>query len=185
MARPLSPASLSTLASSPVASPASPVPGTTPLTPLVTVLAQVADFRQAQGKRHPLVAGALWALALACAAMLCGARGCQAIADWGRNYDPDLMRALGFTHPKTPCASTLHTIFRHLDWEALEANLRHWAEALLGSRLPSTEAVQAAPARCLEGLAIDGKTLRGAQAGLGPEPPALGGEPSPGADADP
>jgi predicted transposase YbfD/YdcC len=155
MARLPSPPSLSPRAPGRVAGSAPPPAAR----PLVAVLAEVPDFRHAQGKRHPLVA----VLALACAAMLCGARGCQAIADWGRNYDPDLLRALGFTHPKTPCASTRHTIFRHLDWEALEAQLRPWAEALLGRGVPPAAAAPAAPAGDLEGLAIDGKTLRGAR----------------------
>src|SRR5207244_4340358 len=54
-------------------------------------------------------------------------RAQRAPADWGRNYDPELMRRLGFTHAKTPCPSTLHTVFRHLDWQALEAELRGWS----------------------------------------------------------
>jgi predicted transposase YbfD/YdcC len=134
--------------------------------PLLQVLAQVPDFRCAQGLRHPLSA----ILALACAAMLCGARGCQAIAEWGRNYDPDLMRHLGFTHAKTPCPSTLHTVFRQLNWKALEETLRHWSEALLGT-VPLGEEAPGSPANglALEGVAIDGKTLRGSRKQGAPE----------------
>jgi hypothetical protein len=116
---------------------------------LIDVLAQVTDFRQAQGRRHPLPA----ILALAVAAILCGYRSYGAIAEWGRYYGRDLAHALGFTRATTPCAATLHTIFRHLDREALEAALGKWARQCLAALPPRPGA--------LEPLAIDGKTLRG------------------------
>jgi len=61
------------------------------------------------------------------------------------------MEALGFRAGKTPCASTLHLVLKGLAWEALEAHLRAWAEALLGALPVDGEVV----------LAADGKTLRG------------------------
>jgi hypothetical protein len=76
---------------------------TRPCLALIDVFSEIPDFRQPKGKRHPLKA----VLALAAAAMLCGYRSYSAMADWGRNYGHDLARALGFTHKKTPCASTL------------------------------------------------------------------------------
>src|SRR2546421_5593521 len=94
---------------------------------LIELFSAIPDFRQARGKRHPLKA----ILALAAAAMLCGYRSYSAIAEWGRNYGQDLARALGFTHQKTPCAATLHSIFRHLDKQLFEAHLAAWAEAIL------------------------------------------------------
>ena len=52
--------------------------------------------------------------------MMCGYRSYAAIAEWGRTYHTDLAKALGFTHTKTPCASTLHYVFKDLDATALE-----------------------------------------------------------------
>lgn len=97
--------------------------------PLIEVLAEIPDFRKNRGKRHPLSS----ILALACVAMLCGYKSYSAIAEWGRNYGHRLVKALGFTHKKTPCAATFHTIFRHLDKKVFESKLGTWSENLLSS----------------------------------------------------
>lgn len=118
--------------------------------PLIEVLAEVPDCRSPRGKRHALVA----ILAMACSAMLCGYRSYTAIAEWGRYYGDAVVRALGFTR-QPPCAATLHTVFRRLDRDMLEAKLGAWADTLLRG-LPS-------PAGGEDAVAIDGKTLRGSQ----------------------
>lgn len=120
-----------------------------PLPSLIEVLTQVPDFRGRQGKRHPLSA----ILTMAVAATLCGSRGYGAIAEWGRLHGHPLAKALGFTRQKTPCAATLHTIFRHLDRKALEEKLGKWAQQCLAALPPRPGT--------LEAMAIDGKTLRG------------------------
>ena len=117
---------------------------------LIDVLAEIPDFRQPRGKRHPLAA----ILALACSAMLCGYRSYTAIAEWGRHDGEPLGRALGFTR-RPPCAATLHAVFRHVDREVLEAKLGMWAEGLLTGRKT--------PEGPEDAIAIDGKTLRGSQ----------------------
>lgn len=117
--------------------------------PLIEVFAAIPDFRRCRGKRHPLPA----ILSLACCAMLCGYRTYSAIAEWGRNYGAEMAHALGFRH-HTPCAATLHTIFRHIDRDAVEAKLGAWAEHIVTS-LP--------PAPAAAAVAVDGKTLRGSR----------------------
>jgi predicted transposase YbfD/YdcC len=119
--------------------------------PLMAVFAAIPDFRKPRGKRHPLAA----IFALACCAMLCGARSYSAIAEWGRNYGTRIAQALGFTHA-TPCAATLHSIFRHVHREEFEMHLGPWADSVVGS-LP------AAPEMPGIAVALDGKTLRGAK----------------------
>src|SRR5262249_56164502 len=86
--------------------------------PLIEVLAEIPDFRRQRGKRHPLAA----LLALACSAMLCGYRSYTAIAEWGRHYGAHLVQAIGFTH-RSPCAATLHTVFRPVDRQTVESHL--------------------------------------------------------------
>jgi predicted transposase YbfD/YdcC len=117
--------------------------------PLIEVFAEIPDFRRHRGKRHPLPA----ILSLACCAMLCGYRSYSAIAEWGRNYGGRIAQALGFTH-NTPCAATLHTVFRHVDRDALEAKLGAWAEGVVVTTPAAPSAGEAA-------VALDGKTLRG------------------------
>jgi len=124
---------------------------TEPCPVLLELLAEIPDFRQAQGRRHPLSA----ILALSVAAMLCGYRSYGAIAEWGRNYGVEMLRALGFTHDTAPCAATLHTVLRGLDTAAVERLLGQWAEGVLSAT--------AAPLNTLEAIAIDGKTLRGSR----------------------
>ena len=96
---------------------------------LIAILAQVPDPRNAKGKRHPL--GAI--LGLAVIAMMCGYKSYSAIAEWGRTYASDLVKALGFTRAKTPCAATLHNLFKKLDIAQLEAVLSQWVVQTLES----------------------------------------------------
>ena len=115
---------------------------------LLDILAEVPDSRNNRGKRHPLSA----ILGLAVIAMMSGCRSSAAIAEWGRTYHTDLAKALGFKRRKTPCASTLHYVFKDLDATALENKLTQWATAVFEDLTPE---------RDTHALAIDGKTLCG------------------------
>ncbi len=119
--------------------------------PLRDVLAEIPDVRRARGKRHSLVA----ILSLVCVATLCGYRSYGAMAAWGRNYGSDLLTALGFTRGTSPCAATFYRVLSTLDLAAVEAALNAWAEEVLAALPPDpTEP---------EGIALDGKTLRGSR----------------------
>lgn len=115
---------------------------------LLDILADVPDSRNNRGKRHPLSA----ILGLAVIAMMCGCRSYAAIAEWGRTYHTDLPKALGFRRKKTPCASTLHYVFKELDANALENRRTCWAITVLEDLTPQNDT---------QALAIDGKTLCG------------------------
>jgi predicted transposase YbfD/YdcC len=122
-----------------------------PIRPLIASLHEIPDPRYPRGRRHPLAA----ILALMCVAMLCGYRSYSAIAEWGRCYGQKLVRALGFTRDKTPCAATLYRVLRQLDSPLVEAILSAWAESVLTALPPAPGEPEA--------MAIDGKTLRGSR----------------------
>lgn len=122
--------------------------------PLIEFLVEVPDFRAPRGRRYSLAA----ILALACAAILCGYRSYSAMAEWGRNYGAALAQALGFKRPTTPCAATLHFVFRHLDVARFEVCLGRWAQQELSLQTGCK----------MTALAADGKTLRGSQKGGAP-----------------
>ena len=60
---------------------------------LLHFLNEIPDPRGRNGRQHPLSA----VLALACCAILCGARSYAAIAQWAHDHDIELMHRLGFT----------------------------------------------------------------------------------------
>ena len=110
---------------------------------MVEAFESVPDPRGAKGRRHSLAE----ILAISTAAMLCGARSLYAIAQWGRDQEPELLRALGLRYRQSPCVATLHRIFVRLDRDAFEQALARWAER----NLPDGK----------EAIAVDGKSLRG------------------------
>jgi predicted transposase YbfD/YdcC len=117
---------------------------------LAQALADVPDFRQAQGRRYEL----LPILLLACVAVMCGCRSEAAIADWGHNYGSKWLRQLGFKSDRGPSQSTLHRIFKGINYRLLERALKGWAQAVM-NLLPASAR---AP---LQGWSLDGKTLCG------------------------
>ena len=132
---------------------------------LMEILADMPDFRKARGIRHPLPA----VLTLACAAMMCGYRSQNAIAQWGNNYGSQWLHLLGFTRAKAPSQPTIHRIFDGVDISLLEAKLAQWAQMVLQSleggrelREPQPSTSEPTP-QALEAIAIDGKTLRGSR----------------------
>lgn len=112
---------------------------------LFDLLRSVPDPRRAAGKRHSLPA----VLSLLVLAMMAGMRGLQGVVDFGRNLPADVVKALGFTHPKTLAKSTLSQILRAIDVTAFESAVGRWLQGQ-------------ADQRGWTAIAVDGKSLRGA-----------------------
>jgi hypothetical protein len=110
---------------------------------LLEVLASVPDPRSRHGRRYELAQ----VLAVAVCALACGARSLYAISQWGREHCALVCAQLGIERGQTPSVATLHRVFRRLDVQAFERILGAWLRA---------RGLQAG-----EGIALDGKTLRG------------------------
>lgn len=109
----------------------------------------LADPRDPRGTRHSLAA----MLTLATTAILSGAKTLTDIAQFGRRRRK-LCKAMGFTHNKPPCISTLHYLFKALDADVFERTLQEWLLA---------QHPQVAAHNPL--WHIDGKALRGSRRG--------------------
>jgi predicted transposase YbfD/YdcC len=124
---------------------------------LVTFLAEIPEYRNAQGKRYSLVT----LLVYVCVAMLCGRRSQAAIADWGTDYGPAVLAPLGIEGERGPSQATIHRLFKQVSRDKLEEALSRWAEAVLQAHSHDARDHLTGPA--FEGMAIDGKTLRGSK----------------------
>jgi hypothetical protein len=121
---------------------------------LLSFLAQVPDPRSRHGRQHPLSA----ILAVACCAIMCGARGYAAIGQWAQDQDIALMHRLGFTR-RPPKAGGIRTVLIAVDVKALEHALTQWSEGLLARPI----AAEPSP---VQAYALDGKSARGSFDGL-------------------
>jgi hypothetical protein len=122
---------------------------------LAEALKEVTDHRQARGKRYEL--GAL--LLLMCTGMLCGCRGPAALAEWAAQQEGVLLKAMGFPRGQAPSYGTLQRTARDLNVESFERVLQDWAEEVLKGQAPDGQ---------LQGVALDGKHMRGSREGALP-----------------
>jgi hypothetical protein len=95
-------------------------------------------------------------LVLIVVALLCGANTQQAIARWGQHAGWVRLQRLGFTRRGGPSGTTVHRVVHQVSVADLESRLGQWF-AQVRAAWPH------GPCHWLEGIAIDGKTLRGAR----------------------
>lgn len=118
-------------------------------------LGELPEVRKARGIRHDLVS----ILAVAAAAVVCGARSFVAIGEWSEQLSPTIRRRLRCrVHPETnelqsPTESTIRRTVQKVDGDALDRILNDW---VAGRRKPEPGSA----------VAVDGKALRGA---VGPD----------------
>lgn len=120
-------------------------------TTLVQALGAVPDPRRRRGQRYPWVL----LLTLVSAALASGQRNGRAIGQWVREHQVELTRAVGWEGRALPSEATLRRAVRAVDVTALEEKIG----AFVGERRPRTRARPR-----WEGIALDGKELRGALA---------------------
>lgn len=126
---------------------------------LVELLHTIPDHRRRQGRRYPL--GVI--LALCVTAVLCGAKSLAQIVRYAHSQDAATLAHLGIRRccatgdPQLPVATTIGRTLRGLDADALDAAIGSYLTALGSDPLAGDE-----QADDLSGLAVDGKTVRGA-----------------------
>lgn len=113
---------------------------------LLAFLAQIPDPRGRQGRRHVFAA----TLAAVVCAMLQGARGYAAMAQWCHLQPVEVWHALGFTR-RPPKKGAVRKLLMAVAPEELERAVSAWV----------TQCVETLPAQSLEPVAIDGKSLCG------------------------
>ncbi len=116
-------------------------------------LAQVPDPRDPRGVRHALVG----VLALAACAVLAGATSLLAVGEWITDAPPHVLEHVGmrldplFPERSLPAETTVRRLLARIDGDALDLAVGRW----LADRRNRTRGR-------LRGLAVDGKSLRGA-----------------------
>jgi predicted transposase YbfD/YdcC len=127
---------------------------------LLERLGRLTDPRGRRGRRHRLAG----VLAIAAAAVLAGARSYTAIAEVARELEPATLARLGvWRRPYSDCyiapsEPTLRRTLQQVDADALDRVVGGWLAELQPG--PVAEESGAQP----DGVAVDGKTLRGAVA---------------------
>lgn len=117
--------------------------------PFVEALADVADFRQQPQYELRAV------LAVIILGLLCGHNSERQIAVWAQRMPVSLRRRLKLPHLRVPGRSTIQRTVAHVNVDRLVQVWQTWVEQAVSGWLPR-ESLQG-----LQGLAIDGKTLRG------------------------
>jgi predicted transposase YbfD/YdcC len=111
---------------------------------LIDLLKTIVDPRKPRGVRHPVVT----VVAIAVCAALSGARSFEAIAQWAQGLSREGLRKLGSKRWRPPSEPTVRRVLQGLDANTVDARIGQW---ILG---------QHSVAR--QGVAVDGKTVRGA-----------------------
>lgn len=122
---------------------------------LLAFFAEVPDPRRPRGIRHQVPT----ILAIAAAAVVCGARSFTAIGEWAADAPEWVLAVLGARRHRqhgrlvSPHEATLRRTIQAFDAELLDAVISGW----LAARATTT-----ADGTGLRALAVDGKTVRGA-----------------------
>lgn len=115
---------------------------------LLEVLAAIPDPRHRRGRRHRFEG----VLAASVMASLSGMQSYEAIAEWAAELPREVCRRLGFYCWKPPSEPTIRRVLQSVDADAVDRAAGAWLAAQTTS----------------DGVALDGKTLRGSHDGERP-----------------
>jgi len=115
---------------------------------LFDLLSVFPDHRKRRGVRHAMSS----ILATAICAVLAGARSFTAMAEWAAEQSPETLRRLGSKRGRPPSERTYRRAFANIDVQELDRRTGVW--------IADQQRLQAG-----EGLALDGKTVRGSRDG--------------------
>jgi predicted transposase YbfD/YdcC len=118
--------------------------------PFYEVFETVPDRRRAKGKRHPL-AGVLCVVVLA---LIDQQNSLRQIAAWAAGLDWQARKRLPLRHNQVPSEATIRRVLRQLPVQALVRAVQAWVEEVLAAYFPNVD---------WQGMAIDGKTVRGSR----------------------
>ena len=111
---------------------------------LIDLLKTVVDPRKPRGVRHPVVT----VVAIAVCAALSGARNFTAIAEWSEGLSREALKRLGSKRWRPPSEPTIRRVLQGLDANTADARIGQWV--VRQHRVAG------------KGVAVDGKTVRGA-----------------------
>lgn len=111
---------------------------------LIKYLKQVKDFRACRGRRHPL-----WLVLLVVVlGILSGHQGYREFEYFVRANQESLKKVFKSSGERVPSYSTIRRVMKGVDWENLSESCQRWVQ----ENYPSLQEI--------DGLAIDGKSLR-------------------------
>jgi len=114
---------------------------------LVEVLKALTDPRKKRGIRHPFES----VLALATMAALSGMRSYESIAEWAADVPKEILRSLRCWCHQAPSEPTFRRVLQSVDADEVDRAVGEWLSKLEGLSG--------------QGVALDGKTLRGSRDG--------------------
>jgi hypothetical protein len=117
---------------------------------LIERLRMLTDPRKKRGIRHPLES----VLALAVMAALSGMRSFEAIAEWAADVPKETLKVLRCWCHQAPSEPTFRRVLQSIDADEVDRAVGQW--------LCEQEGI------CGQGVALDGKTLRGSRDGEQP-----------------
>jgi len=125
-----------------------------PIERLLCRIQSFTDPRRKAGKRHPLET----VLSIAVCAVLCGCRGYRAIGAWSQSLSKEELVRFGSTRDTPPSEPTIRRLIQRIDADKFDKDIGQW---LLEQKL-----FELCNGLKGQGIAIDGKTLRGSHNGF-------------------